>query len=81
MAGRRPAQAGCAVAEPDLVTSHLPDALDGDPYCTVCGSPRLVERYLGHRRCEACGTTRWRNPLPVAEEKLFDDQSVYQKPA
>ncbi len=44
-----------------------------DPYCTVCGSPRLVERYLGHRRCEACGVTRWRNPLPVAEAIFVRD--------
>lgn len=46
------------------------------PYCTVCGSPRLVERYLGHRRCEACGSTRWRNPLPVAEAVLVRDGRV-----
>lgn len=58
------------------MTSHLPNALDGDPYCTVCGSPRLVERYLGHRRCEACGTTRWRNPLPVAEAVIVRDGRV-----
>ncbi len=46
---------------------------DDTPYCTVCGSPRLVERYLGHRRCAACGVTHWRNPLPVAEAILVRD--------
>lgn len=55
------------------MTSRLSDAPVGDPYCTVCGSPRLVDRYLGHRRCEACGTTRWRNPLPVAEAVIVRD--------
>lgn len=63
VAGRRAAEAGCAVAR-DPVGTTDPSAL---PYCTICGSPRLAERYRGHRRCEACGTTRWRNPLPVAE--------------
>ncbi len=47
-----------------------------DPYCAVCGSPRLVDRYLGHRRCEACGVTRWRNPLPVAEAVIVRDGRV-----
>jgi ADP-ribose pyrophosphatase YjhB (NUDIX family) len=49
---------------------------ESTPYCTVCGSPRLVERYLGHRRCEACGTTRWRNPLPVGEAVIVRDGRV-----
>ena len=58
------------------MTSPPTDAPASEPYCTVCGSPRLVERYLGHRRCEACGTTRWRNPLPVAEAVIVRDGRV-----
>jgi len=58
------------------VTSLPTDAADDAPYCTVCGSPRLVERFLGHRRCEACGTTRWRNPLPVAEAVIVRDGRI-----
>jgi len=56
------------------VTAPAPSLVD--PYCAVCGSPRLVERYLGHRRCEACGVTRWRNPLPVAEAVVVRDGRV-----
>lgn len=58
------------------MTSLRDVAPEGEPYCTVCGSPRLVERYLGHRRCEACGTTRWRNPLPVAEAVVVRDGRI-----
>ncbi|TAK79015.1 MAG: NUDIX hydrolase [Dehalococcoidia bacterium] len=54
-----------------------PSSTSGDtPYCNVCGSPRLVERYLGHQRCEACGTTRWRNPIPVGEAVIVRDGRV-----
>lgn len=71
VAGRRAAETGCLLAHP--VGNLDPSTL---PYCTVCGSPRLAERYLGHRRCEACGTTRWRNPLPVAEAVIVRDGRV-----
>ncbi|MSQ29377.1 MAG: NUDIX hydrolase [Dehalococcoidia bacterium] len=58
------------------MTSSVSDAPESDLYCNICGSPRLVSRYLGHRRCEACGTTRWRNPLPVAEAVIVRDGHI-----
>ena len=45
-------------------------------FCTVCGSPELVELYSGHLRCEACGVTHWRNPVPVAEAIVVRDGRV-----
>jgi len=35
-------------------------------YCTACGSDQIAPRLVHHWRCEACGITDWRNPLPVA---------------
>ncbi len=38
----------------------------GRRYCPACGSDQIAPRLVHHWRCEACGVTDWRNPLPVA---------------
>jgi ADP-ribose pyrophosphatase YjhB (NUDIX family) len=47
-------------------------------HCPRCGSSLrlLTEHPQGHRRCDACGHTDWRNPLPVAGALIVRDGRV-----
>ncbi|MFD5553352.1 NUDIX domain-containing protein [Streptomyces sp. NPDC127068] len=49
-----------------------------DSHCSSCGAPFAAEASGWPRGCATCGTTTYRNPLPVAValQPVYDDQGT-----